>query len=331
MTNRKLFTFLIYFLPVPVVIGSLCVGPSHGISIDDIINVFVSKFLGLQGSSPDAIIWDIRLPRIILVFIVGAALAMSGSALQAVFRNPLVDPFVLGLSSGAAFGASLAMAVSFFSVQMSAFVFGIVAVAASYGMARKNGKVSIVSLILAGIIVNGVFTALFTIVQFISDPFKLQTIVHWTMGDFHNANWHKVRSMVIPAAAGTAVLVLYRWRLNVLSLGDEEARAVGARPEREKIIILVAATLASSAAVAVAGIISLYGLLVPHCVRMLVGVDNRRSMPLNLFFGGSFLVLIDDVSRTVAGFEIPIGVFTMLIGAPFFIFLMKKAAIGWEK
>jgi iron complex transport system permease protein len=331
MTNRKLFIVLIYLLPVPVVLGSLFVGPSHHVSISEMTRIFMSRIQGFQDATLGSIIWDIRMPRIILVFIVGSVLAMSGAALQAVFRNPLVDPFVLGLSSGAAFGASLAMAVSFFSVQVSAFLFGIVAVAASYAMARKNGKVSIVSLILAGIIVNGVFTALFTIVQFISDPFKLQTIVHWTMGDFHNANWNKVQSVVIPAVMGATVLVLFRWRLNVLSLGDEEARAVGARPEREKIIILLAATLASSAAVAVAGIISLYGLLVPHSVRMLAGVDNQRSIPLNLFLGGSFLVVIDDVSRTLAGFEIPIGVFTMLIGAPFFIFLMKKTAIGWEK
>jgi iron complex transport system permease protein len=196
--------------------------------------------------------------------------------------------------------------------------------------AIKHKNLSIVSLILSGVIVTGIFTALLTVVQFLSDPFKLQSIVHWTMGNLHNASWKLLSSSYIPILAGVIILFLMRWRLNVLALGDEEARTSGINPSREKIIVLIAATLASSAAVSVAGIIGLYGLIVPHMVRMMVGPDNRQSTILNFLFGGTFLLIIDDFSRTAAGFEIPIGVITMLIGAPFFLYLMIKTNIGWE-
>jgi iron complex transport system permease protein len=215
-------------------------------------------------------------------------------------------------------------------VQLSAFIFGLLAVALSYVAARKHKNISIVSLILSGVIVTGIFTALLTIIQFVSDPFKLQSIVHWTMGNLHNAGWDALQSAYIPILIGVIVLFLKRWRLNVLALGDEEARTSGIHPEREKIIVLIAATLASSAAVSVAGIIGLYGLIVPHMVRMMAGPDNRQTIPLNFLFGGTFLLVIDDFSRTMASFEIPIGVITMLIGAPIFLYLLKKTNIGWE-
>ena len=278
------------------------------------------------------IIVDVRLPRIFLTFIVGAALATSGNSLQAVFRNPLVCPYILGISSGAAFGAALAVAISFsfLSIQLSAFIFGLIAVILSYYFAGKKNNVSVVTLILSGMIVSGVFTALLTIVQFISDPFKLQTIVHWTMGNLHNANWSKLQTAIIPIMIGVVGLFIFRWRMNVLAMGDDEARAVGVNPAREKLLILGFATLATSASVAVAGIIGMYGLFIPHMVRMMIGPDNKKNMLPNILFGGSFLLLIDDLSRSFMHFEIPIGIFTMILGAPFFIFLMKRSKIGWE-
>lgn len=317
-----------YLLPLPIALASLFIGPSETANPDAIFNLIFNN----TGNSSlvQSVIFDVRLPRILLTFLVGGSLAISGCSIQAIFRNPLTDSYILGLSSGAAFGAALALAYSFLPVQVSAFIFGLIAVGLSYFMARKNKNVSIVSLILSGIIVSGIFTALLTLVQFYSDPFKLQSIVHWTMGNLHNANWEKLQSSVIPITVGVLVLFVYRWRLNVLALGDDEARTVGINPEKDKLIILIASTLAASSAVAVAGIIGLYGLIVPHMVRMIIGPDNRQSIPLNFLFGGMFLLIIDDFSRTLSGFEIPIGVFTMLLGAPFFIFLMKKTNIGWN-
>jgi iron complex transport system permease protein len=333
--SRRLIIILIYLLPLPVIVASLFIGPSETASFNAILKSLwnmgrENSLLIPNGELIRSILIDVRLPRILLTFLVGGALSVSGCGLQAVFRNPLTDPYILGLSSGAAFGAAIALAFIFVPVQVSAFIFGAIAVAMSYFMARKDKSVSIVSLILAGIIVSGIFTALLTVVQFMNDPFKLQTIVHWTMGNLHNANWTKLKSAAIPIILGISILLLFRWRVNVLAMGDDEAQSAGLNPDREKIIILIAATLASSSAVAVAGIIGLYGLIVPHMVRMMAGPDNRQSMPLNLLFGGMFLLIIDDFSRTVSSFEIPIGVFTILLGAPFFIYLMKKTNLVWS-
>jgi iron complex transport system permease protein len=321
----------LYLLAPAVLVGSLFIGPSQSATPLDLWRLLTQTGSQAQSDLARTILLDVRLPRVLLTFIVGAALAASGSALQAVFRNPLVSPYVLGLSSGAAFGAALALALPLLPVTPCAFLFGLLAVAASYLMARRNRSISIVSLILAGMVVNGIFTALLTVVQYLSDPFRLQSIVHWTMGNLHTASWASLRAILLPAGLGAGVLLLMAWRMNVLALGDEEAAAVGVHPEREKIIVVLAATLASSAVVAVAGIIGLYGLLIPQMVRMIAGVDNRQALPLNLAFGGWFLVLIDDLSRSLGGQEIPIGVFTMVISAPVFVYLMRKNHIGWEQ
>jgi len=158
----------------------------------------------------------------------------------------------------------------------------------------------------------------------------LQGIVHWIMGNFHTANWEKFTIAIVPILLGFIILFFLRWKLNVVAIGDEEAAASGLNPSRLKAWVILAATLASSAAIAVSGIIGLYGLVIPHIVRMIFGVDNKSTLILNLLLGGCFLVLIDNISRSMGGFEIPIGVFTMLIGAPFFIWLLKKSNIGWQ-
>ncbi len=336
MRKKKLFYFILYALPLLVLPASLLIGPSESASFSKIL-----EYLGyltnpdktgysIDFSTLQTILFEVRLPRILLAFLVGGALSVSGAGLQAIFRNPLVSPYILGLSSGAAFGAALSLAWAFLPVQLSAFLFGLLAVAISYAVALNRKNLSIVSLILSGIIVTGIFSALLTIVQFLTDPFKLQSIIHWTMGNLHNTGWQSLQSSYIPILSGVFILFLMRWRLNVLALGDEEAQTSGINPVRGKLIVLVAATLATSAAVAVAGIIGLYGLIVPHFVRMLAGPDNRQAMTLNFVLGGTFLLIIDDFSRTIAGFEIPIGVITMLIGAPIFLYLMKKSNIGWE-
>ncbi len=332
----RMALYLIYATPLPVLIVSLFLGPADTVSASDVLTWLTGSWFlpassaavgdGLVGT----IVWDVRLPRILLAFLVGAALSGSGNALQALFRNPLVDPYLLGLSSGSAFGAALALATSWMPLQVSAFAFGMAAVGASYFLARTRKSVTIISLILSGIIVSGIFTALLTIVQFLTDPFKLQTIVHWTMGNLHNASWAKLNSSAPGILAGVGWLLLFRWRMNVLALGDEETRAVGLNPEHQKLFVLIPATLAASASVAVAGVIGLVGLVVPHMTRMLIGPDNTRTLPASLALGGSFLLLVDDCSRVAASFEVPIGIFTTLIGGPFFIFLLRRSKLGWE-
>ncbi len=326
---------ILYLLPLPVIILSTLVGPSSDASWGDLFNLLrqhlesnpaaVDESLDLAGE----IIFNIRLPRICLAFLVGGALSAAGLSLQALVRNPLASPDILGLSSGAAFGAALALSISWLPLQPTAFAFGLLAASLSYLLALNRRGLSILSLVLAGIIISGMFTALLMIVQICNDPFKLQTIVHWTMGNLHNANWDKVGSVTLPITASIMALFWMRWRMNVLALGDEETRAVGLSPEREKLLLLVPATLAASSAVAVAGIIAMVGLVVPHMVRMLVGPDNRRALPVSFMFGGTFLVLVDDLSRAITTFEVPVGIFTMLIGGPFFIYLLKRRGSGF--
>jgi iron complex transport system permease protein len=333
--NKSLKNIL-YFLPLPVLLVSVFIGPSEAVSPHRIISWFLNHISHAVSFSVDndnlvtAILWDVRVPRILLTFLVGGTLACSGSALQSLFRNPLVSSYILGLQSGAAFGAALALSTAFLPVQPAAFAFGLIAVGCSYYMARNHKGVSSVTLILAGVIVSGIFTALLTIVQFLTDPFKLQSIVHWTMGNLHTASWDKLESSWWLMMTGVIGLYLMRWRLNVIALGDEEARAVGINPEREKFFVLIAATLGASAAVAVAGIIGMICLMIPHMVRMMIGADNRVAMPACFTFGGSFLLIVDDLSRAITAYEIPIGIFTTLAGGPFFIYLLKKAKIGWE-
>ncbi|HAP34423.1 MAG TPA: iron transporter [Bacteroidetes bacterium] len=326
---KKIFILSLYLLPIPVLLGSFFIGSAFHISLIDLWQYY-SGSPSILSESAQIVLFDIRAPRIILVFLVGAVLSASGGAMQAVFRNPLVDPFILGLSSGAAFGAALSVSFHLLPLIPSAFIFGILAAGTSYFAAMQNKEVSTISLILAGVVVNGIFTALLTIIQFISDPFKLQSIIHWTMGNFHTASWEKVQVSLLPMVVGLCILLLYRWRLNVLALGDDEAKSSGVHVLRDKWILLLIISIACSAAVAVAGIIGFYGLIVPHIVRMIVGVDNRKLIPLCIALGGSFLVVIDDISRSLMSFELPIGIFTMIIGAPVFLFLMKKNHIGWN-
>jgi iron complex transport system permease protein len=178
-------------------------------------------------------------------------------------------------------------------------------------------------------IVSGLFLAGLTVIQYLSDPFKLQAIVQWTMGNLHQASWQKVQYAVLPICIGLAGLFAIRWRLNLMALGAEEAQAVGVNPRWEQLLLIVLVTVCTSTSVAAAGIISLYGLFMPHIVRMLIGPDHRYSIPVNMVLGGSFLLLIDNFSRVLLTFEIPIGIFTMLLGAPFFLLLMKTQRTHW--
>lgn len=323
---------LLWLVPLFLFIGSLMWGTTTNLNPVALFH-YVNKALSNTDTGADSletILWMVRLPRIILTFLVGAALAVSGGVLQAIFRNPIVDPFTLGISSGAAFGAALAMLFPFISINVSAFAFGICAVALTYTVSYVGSRTSIVSMILSGIIVSGVFTALLTLLQYMSDPYKLQAIVQWTMGNLHTASWSKVYTAFAPISIGLFIIVLLRWKLNLLSLGDQEALAVGVNPKYLKLVLICVATMITASSVAAVGVISLFGLIVPHISRMLFGPNNNIGVWANISIGGSFLLLIDDFSRAVMPFEIPVGVFTMIIGAPIFIYLMKKSLTSWS-
>ena len=330
--------FLIYFVPLPLILLSLWIGPAQQFGVLDFA---YATWAWIYPVTPDVsqqpalqmmqnIMLNVRMPRVLLTFLVGAALASSGNSLQALFRNPLVDSYVLGISSGAALGAALALLTGYLPVQLSAFLFGIFAVCLTYGFAQQRyEKSSVVVILLSGMIISGLFIAGLSIVQYLSDPYKLQAIVQWTMGNLHQATWDKLQQAVLPICLSLLGMYLLRWRMNLLALGHLEALAVGVDPKKDQFLLVLCVTLATSSSVAVAGIISLYGLFLPHIVRMMVGPDHIKSVPANIFLGGSFLLLIDNLSRTFSSFEIPIGIFTMLLGAPLFLYLIRRYKINW--
>jgi iron complex transport system permease protein len=285
-----------------------------------------------EGISPAVrdVLFRIRLPRLILGLAVGAALSISGASLQALFKNPLVNEYILGISSGSAVGAALSLVFlgRSFPPQLAAFVFAVIAVGAVLLISGKAETHSI-SLLLTGIIVTAFFSALLSLIEFFASPYVLQALFFWLMGSLSLASWKDLVISVPLIAVGVVFLVLLRWRFNVLSMSEEEARSLGVNVRREKILVIAAATLVTSAATAVVGIIAWLGFIVPHLVRLMFGADNRKVVPLSAALGAAVVVIADDIIRGLSAFEIPIGIFTSLIGIPVFILLLKKARKVW--
>jgi iron complex transport system permease protein len=311
--------------PAPAVLLALQVG-AYPVPWGDVWQyLFAAPSQNPLAEQVRAVIWQVRLPRIVLALFVGLALSASGATLQAIFRNPLVDAFILGLSSGAALGCALS--VAFFPglpIQIGAFVFSLLAALLTFSLAHTRGEVPTLSLILAGVIVSAFFSALVSIIKFLVDPHKLASIVFWLMGSLSLADWLAVQKAAPWILAGSSLIWLGRWRLNALSMGEGEAKALGVAVTRERGLFILAAAVIVGAAVSVSGIIGWIGLMVPHVVRMLVGPDHRRVVPVSMALGASFMVLSDTVARTFPAGEIPVGIITTLAGAPFFIYLLKK-------
>lgn len=327
MKTKSPIYFLIIISPflagwIAIFIGAYNVSP---LMVLKVIAGEIAPFFGNPDIPERAIILDIRLPRVILAGIVGVALSGSGVTLQGIFRNPLVDPFILGISAGAALGCALS--VGFFPeipIQLMAFLFGITAVILAYTIARTQGEVSRLPLILTGVIISAFFTAMVSIVKFLVDPHKLQSIVFWLMGSFSLADWNLVKIASIGIIIGLLPIFLMRWRLNAMSMGEDEARALGVNVKRERIIFIAASSLAVSIAVSVSGIIGWVGLMVPHLVRMMTGPDHKSLVPLSMAGGAAFMIFADTIARNLTSFDIPVGIITAITGAPFFVYLMKK-------
>jgi iron complex transport system permease protein len=286
---------------------------------------------GTHSATHDAIIWQVRAPRVVLAGIVGAALAFSGAAYQGVFRNPLAEPYLIGVAGGAAVGATfiivspLAVSAGLLSpLPPAAFIGAITAVTLAYLLARLGGRVPVTALILSGVAVSSICTSLVTYMM-LAHSTRTIAILSWILGGFNTASWLKV-GMAAPYLAVALLIVLpYARILNVLQLDEDEARQLGVDVERVKIMILGLASLATAAAVAVSGLIGFVGLIVPHAVRLVYGPDYRRVLPLSALYGASFLILADILARGIdGGREIPIGVITALVGAPFFLYLLRR-------
>lgn len=282
----------------------------------------------------ETVLLKIRLPRIVAALEVGAALAASGAAYQGMFRNPMVSPDILGVTAGAGFGAALAILLSMnaLAVQAAAFVFGLVAVAATslIGLWRgRRGEATLV-MILAGVIVGTVFTSFISLVKFTADPNNaLPAITFWLMGGLASVKPSDVYGAALPIAIGLAGLLLLRWKLNVLSFGDEEAMTMGVHVGRVRLLVIGCATLATASAVAISGVIGLVGLVVPYLGRLLVGPDHRVLLPACILLGALYLLVVDDLARSLLAAEVPLGILTSLIGAPVFLVLLLKSRRAW--
>lgn len=321
---------LILVSPIPAFLLSMLVG-SYGLSIGEVVEAVLARITGRELDS-SLVVLDIRMPRIIAAALCGMALSVAGATLQGVLRNPLVDPYVLGLSSGAAFGAALSMVVlTWLPVQAGAFIFALAALALAYSMARTKGSTPIVALVLSGVITSSIFTALLSIVQITASEQSLQAIVFWVMGSFNGITWGQLEYVWLPILLGTAVIFALRWRLNVLALGDREAASAGMAVERYRLIFVVCSALVAAMAVSIAGVVALVGLIIPHMIRMLLGPDHRRLVPASAALGATFLMLVDDLARTIGRFEIPVSIITTLVGAPFFWLLLRRtSSASWN-
>ena len=294
--------------------------------------VLLPSFEQTWGASEQTVVFQIRLPRLIAAMLVGGGLAIAGASFQGLFRNPLVSPDILGVSAGAGFGAALGILLSGnpWVIQVSAFFFGILAVAVTYGIGRAVGKGSTLVLVLGGIIVGSLFSAFISLTKYVADPYDtLPAIVFWLMGSLSAVSNADIVAVAPPILLGALCLYLVRWRINLLAVGEEEAQALGLDTKRMTVVLIIASTVITASAVCISGIIGWVGLVVPHIGRMLVGPDFRKLIPVSAILGTSFLLVVDDIARTLTAAEIPLGILTSLVGAPFFAYLLTRKKVGW--
>jgi iron complex transport system permease protein len=330
---------------IPVLAGVVCLTALVSLTLGryPVGLADLARFLGLPLSHGPAmserqlqiiknILVDIRLPRIMAAMLIGAGLSVSGAVFQSMFINPLVSPGLLGVLAGASFGAAVGMvlASSWWVVQFSAFSFGLIAVLAALAMSALNRGDRLLMLILGGIISGALFTSLLSVVKYLADPYEqLPAIVYWLMGGLSAVDRATVLTACGPIVGGILALVLLSGYLNALSMGDEEARALGVNVALLRFVFIFLATVISALTVVLGGMIGWVGLLIPHIARILVGPDNRILLPATALIGATYLLIADNIARLLFSVEIPIGILTSLVGIPFFALVLRKTKKGW--
>ena len=300
------------------------------VPLREVIRILISRIVPIEQTWTDRMavaVINIRLPRILLACLVGCCLTAAGISYQTVFQNPMAAPDILGASSGACFGAALAILLHAgrVGVTVSAFAFSMLSVFLVYLVGSRTRGNRIMSILLAGVMVSSLFSAGTSYVKLVADPTnQLPAITYWLMGSLSGATLSQVWYALIPMAAGLIRLLLLRWRMNLLTLSGEEAKSIGVNTGRLRLCVILCATLLTASSVAVSGMIGWVGLVIPHLCRKLVGSNCRFLMPAGMLFGAIFLLLVDNLSRNLLSVEIPIGILTAFIGAPFFLFLMTR-------
>ncbi len=313
------------------VLFSFCLG-RYPVGINELLGILGQR-LGLFRGTPfwsetqSVAVWNVRMPRVILAVLVGASLASAGAAFQGAFQNPMASPDILGASAGAGFGAALAIffGLSSAMVTVSAFAVSMLTVGLVFSISRFVKGEKIIGLILSGIMISSLFQAGTSFIKLAADPGnKLPAITYWLMGSLVGAARSEVAFVVWPMLAGFIPLMILRWRLNVVTMGDDDARTMGVHPGRVRLAAIAGATLLTAASVSVSGMIGWVGLVIPHMMRRLTGSDHRYLIPASALGGGLFLLIVDDLSRVIGQGEVPIGILTAFIGAPFFLLLITR-------
>lgn len=318
-------------LLVGAVIGGVLLG-KYSIRLPALGAILSGKLHGSIDSTLEAaafVVFNVRIPRIILAAMVGAGLSISGSALQGTFQNPLVSPDLLGVSSGAGFGAALGILLTGglgLSTPILSLALGLTSVILVFFLAGSKNGAGTLSVVLGGIIVSSIFSALISLIKYVADSSEtLPAITFWQMGSFANATYRDIGIAFIPVMGGIAGLYLLRWKINLLSLGDEDCFTLGINPNATRWLVILFATLTTAGSVTVSGVIGWVGLVIPHICRRLVGVNHGHLLPASCLTGAIFMILVDTAARNLTSAEIPIGILTALIGAPFFAFIYNRS------
>ena len=302
----------------------------YGVPLGQVVRILLSGVLPLEQTWTDNMaiaVLNVRLPRILLACLVGCGLSAAGTGYQTVFQNPMAAPDILGASSGACFGAALAILTGQGAVMITVFAFlaSLLSVALVYLVGNHTRGNRVVNLLLAGIMVGSLFSACTSYNKLVADPTnQLPQITYWLMGSLSGTRMGTVRFAAVCMAVGLVPLLLLRWRMNLLTLSPDEARAMGVHTDRLRLAVILSSTVLTAAAVSVSGMIGWVGLVIPHLSRRIVGSDCRRLMPMACLFGAAFLLLVDNMARCLTATEIPIGILTAFVGAPFFIYLMVR-------
>ncbi len=336
LKSKNYIMTMFVILAIVTFLVSFTIG-RYGIAFNELLNIFLSRIIGLHKTWSDTaeiVLFNVRFPRVLAAMIIGAALSLSGATYQGLFKNPMVSPDLLGASAGSGFGAAIAILLSFNSieVQVSAFLFGIGAVMLTYIISTIIGRNNnaILVLVLTGMVVSTLFSSFISMIKYVADPTnKLPAITFWLMGGLSSISSSEVIILGIVVFIGALPLYLIRWKLNVLSFGEEEAAALGINTFKVRILVIFCSTLMTASAVSISGMIGWVGLIVPHFARLLVGPNYKVLIPTSILIGSTYLLIVDDIARSLFSMEIPLGILTSLLGAPFFIFMLLKGKRGW--
>ena len=322
--------FVVFF--VSMFLGRYDVTPGEVLKIFA-NTVFRANFEQTWTDSAQKVIIQVRFPRAVMAACVGAGLSMSGAAFQGMFQNPLVSPFILGVSAGASFGAALGLVLSlpYMAVQGMAFLFGMLAVAITYFLARIYKTTPVLMLVLSGTVVSAFFQAMLSVIKFTAEgDEKLPAITFWLMGSLGSVSLSDLAISLIPIVICCTGLMILRWRINLLSMGEREAKSLGVNVQRTNLLIIIFSTVITSTAVSICGIIGWVGQVIPHFCRMVVGPDHKVLIPATMFVGATYILIVDDLCRLLTASEIPLGILTAIIGAPVFAYLLRRTKGGWN-